>query len=131
MTRRLLLVRIALAGGLLVVVAPDAHACLCQAAGPATVRDRSDAVFAGRVLGFDPAVPDALGRLDERAVAGFAVDSVGTAGQQLERQPGKGLSTGGVTLPRALAELGLIDEYEFVVHPTFAGHGPTPFVGPS
>jgi dihydrofolate reductase len=28
-----------------------------------------------------------------------------------------------------LAELGLIDEYEFVVHPTVAGHGPTLFAG--
>jgi dihydrofolate reductase len=36
---------------------------------------------------------------------------------------------GGVTLPRALAELGLIDEYEFVVHPVLAGHGPTLFSG--
>ena len=39
------------------------------------------------------------------------------------------LATGGVTLPRALAELGLIDEYEFVVHPRVAGHGPTLFAG--
>jgi dihydrofolate reductase len=36
---------------------------------------------------------------------------------------------GGVTLPLALAELGLIDEYEFVVHPRIAGHGPTLFAG--
>jgi dihydrofolate reductase len=36
---------------------------------------------------------------------------------------------GGVTLPKALAELGLIDEYEFVVHPRVAGHGPTLFAG--
>jgi dihydrofolate reductase len=28
-----------------------------------------------------------------------------------------------------LAELGLIDEYEFVVHPRVAGHGPTLFAG--
>ena len=49
--------------------------------------------------------------------------------QQLKRQPGKGLFTGGVTLPLALAELGLIDEYEFVVHPRLAGHGPTLFAG--
>jgi dihydrofolate reductase len=34
-----------------------------------------------------------------------------------------------VTLPRALAELGLIDEYEFIVHPRLAGHGPTLFAG--
>lgn len=49
--------------------------------------------------------------------------------QQLKRMPGKGLLTGGVTLPFALAELGLIDEYEFVVHPRIAGHGPTLFAG--
>jgi len=49
--------------------------------------------------------------------------------QQLKQEPGKGLFTGGVTLPQALAELGLIDEYEFVVHPRIAGHGPTLFAG--
>jgi dihydrofolate reductase len=40
-----------------------------------------------------------------------------------------GLFVGGVTLPLALAELRLIDEYEFVVHPKVAGHGPTLFAG--
>ncbi len=49
--------------------------------------------------------------------------------QQLKREPGKGLFTGGVTLPLALADLGLIDEYEFVVQPILAGHGPTLFAG--
>ena len=49
--------------------------------------------------------------------------------QQLKQEPGKGLFTGGVTLPLALAELGLIDEYEFVVHPRIVGHGPTLFAG--
>jgi len=34
-----------------------------------------------------------------------------------------------VKLPLALTELGLIDEYEFVVHPRLAGHGPTLFAG--
>jgi len=48
---------------------------------------------------------------------------------QLRRQSGKGVFVGGVTLPLALAELGLIDEYEFVVHPRVAGHGPTLFAG--
>lgn len=37
--------------------------------------------------------------------------------------------TGGVTLPLALAELGLIDEYEFIVHPRLVGRGPTLFAG--
>ena len=49
--------------------------------------------------------------------------------QELKREPGKGLFVGGVTLPLALAELGLIDEYEFVVHPAIVGHGPTLFAG--
>jgi dihydrofolate reductase len=54
---------------------------------------------------------------------------LGKAVQRLKAQPGKGLYTGGVTLPLALAEQGLIDEYEFVVHPRVAGHGPTLFAG--
>lgn len=49
--------------------------------------------------------------------------------QRLKQEPGKGLMTGGVKLPLALAELGLIDEYEFVVHPRLVGHGPTLFAG--
>jgi dihydrofolate reductase len=54
---------------------------------------------------------------------------LGEAVRRLKAQPGKGLLTGGVTLPHALAELGLIDEYEFVVLPRLAGHGPTLFAG--
>lgn len=54
---------------------------------------------------------------------------LGEAVTKLKRQPGKGLLTGGVTLPFALAELGLIDEYELVVQPVVAGHGPTLFSG--
>jgi dihydrofolate reductase len=54
---------------------------------------------------------------------------LGKAVQQLKRESGKGLLVGGVKLPQALAELGLIDEYEFVVQPRLAGHGPTLFAG--
>ena len=54
---------------------------------------------------------------------------LGPAVQQLKAQPGEGLLVGGVTLPLALAGLGLIDEYEFVVQPTVAGHGPTLLAG--
>jgi dihydrofolate reductase len=54
---------------------------------------------------------------------------LGTAVEQLKRESGKGLLVGGVRLPLALAELGLIDEYEFVVQPRLAGHGPTLFAG--
>jgi len=52
-----------------------------------------------------------------------------TAVQQLKNESGKGMLVGGVKLPMALAELGLIDEYEFVVQPSLAGHGPTLFAG--
>jgi len=54
---------------------------------------------------------------------------LGTAVQQLKQESGKGLLVGGVKLPLALAELGLINEYEIVVHPRLAGHGPTLFTG--
>jgi dihydrofolate reductase len=54
---------------------------------------------------------------------------VGKAVRQLKQEPGNGLFVGGVKLPQALAELGLIDEYELVVHPRLVGHGPTLFAG--
>ena len=54
---------------------------------------------------------------------------LGEAVKQLKQQSVNGVFLGGVTLPLAIAELGLIDEYEFVVHPRLAGHGPTPFAG--
>ena len=49
--------------------------------------------------------------------------------RQLKQQSGRGLYVGGVTLPLALAELGLIDEYEFIVQPRIVGHGPALFAG--
>lgn len=49
---------------------------------------------------------------------------LGPAVERLKQEPGEGLWVGGVTLPLALADLGLIDEYEFVVQPVVAGHGP-------
>ena len=55
--------------------------------------------------------------------------NLGEAVLQLKRESGKGLFVGGVKLALALTELGLIDEYEFVVHPRLAGHGPTLFAG--
>ena len=72
-------------------------------------------------------VSSTLGRVDWNAE--LVRGDLGKAVQQLKQESGKGLFTGGVTLPMALAELGLIDEYEFVVHPRLAGHGPTLFAG--
>ncbi|MEX0782785.1 MAG: dihydrofolate reductase family protein [Dehalococcoidia bacterium] len=72
-------------------------------------------------------VSSTLGRVDWNAE--LLSGDLGTAVQRLKAEPGKGLFVGGVKLPLALAELGLIDEYEFVVHPRIAGHGPTLFAG--
>jgi len=54
---------------------------------------------------------------------------LGRAVQRLKHEPGETLLVGGVTLPLALADLGLIDEYEFLVQPVLAGHGPTLLAG--
>jgi dihydrofolate reductase len=54
---------------------------------------------------------------------------LGTAVRQLKEGSGNAILLGGVKLPLALANLGLIDEYEFVVHPRLAGHGPTLLAG--
>ena len=47
--------------------------------------------------------------------------------RQLKEQPGNGLFVGGAKLALALTDLGLIDEYQFVVHPVVVGHGPKLF----
>jgi dihydrofolate reductase len=72
-------------------------------------------------------VSSTLGRVDWNAE--LVSGELGEAVEQLKRESGKGLFVGGVKLPQALAELGLIDEYEFVVQPRLAGHGPTLFAG--
>jgi dihydrofolate reductase len=72
-------------------------------------------------------VSSTLDRVDW--IAELLRGGLGKAVEQLKREPGNGLFVGGVKLPLALAELALIDEYEFVVHPRLAGHGPTLFAG--
>ncbi|WP_136517694.1 dihydrofolate reductase family protein [Cellulomonas telluris] len=54
---------------------------------------------------------------------------LGDAVRRLKQEPGEGLFVGGVTLPRALADLGLVDEYVLLVQPVVAGHGPTLLAG--
>lgn len=72
-------------------------------------------------------VSSALSRVDWNAE--LLHGDLRSAVQALKQVPGKGLLVGGVKLPLALAQLGLIDEYEFVVHPRVAGHGPSLFSG--
>ena len=114
--------------------------------------NRADALLFGRVTyqmmesAFRPPAPgwaDPIGRTIDAAkkyVVSSTLERVDwnaelvrgdleKAVRQLKGEPGKGLLTGGVKLALALAELGLIDEYEFVVHPRLAGHGPALFAG--
>ena len=70
-------------------------------------------------------VSSTLGHVDWNAE--LVHGDLGTAVQRLKGEWGNGLFVGGVRLPLALTELGLIDEYEFVVHPRITGHGPRLF----
>ena len=72
-------------------------------------------------------VSTTLDRVDWNAdlVRGDLAEAV----RALKAQPGNVIATGGLTLPLALAERGLIDEYELVVHPRVAGRGPYLFAG--
>ena len=42
---------------------------------------------------------------------------------KLKQEQGKNIATGGVSIPSQLIELGLVDEYYFVVHPMVVGEG--------
>jgi dihydrofolate reductase len=72
-------------------------------------------------------VSNTLERVDWKAE--LLRGDLGQAVERLKQEPGRGLYVGGVMLPLTLTELGLIDEYEFVVHPRLVGHGPTLFAG--
>jgi dihydrofolate reductase len=61
--------------------------------------------------------------------AGLMHGDLEKAVQQLKRESGKGLLVGDLKLPMALVEPELIDEYEFLMQPGIAGHGPTLFAG--
>jgi dihydrofolate reductase len=73
-------------------------------------------------------VTDTLDRVDWSAEIIRGADLERTV-RALKQQSGTRLALGGVRLPLALAEMGLIDEYEIVVHPRIVGHGPTLFAG--
>jgi dihydrofolate reductase len=73
-------------------------------------------------------VSDTLDRVDWNADLDRGRDLFETV-KRLKQEPGAGISVGGLRLPLALAEAGLIDEYEFIVHARIAGHGPTLLAG--
>lgn len=76
----------------------------------------------------DPArkyvVSDTLDQVDWNAELIRGADLI-QAVERLKQEEGGPISLGGIKLPLSLAALGLIDEYEFVIHPCIAGHGPT------
>jgi dihydrofolate reductase len=72
-------------------------------------------------------VSNTLARVDWNAE--LLRGDLAAAVRQLKQEPGDGIFVGGVQLAQALTELGLIDEYEFIVHPRVAGLGPTLFSG--
>ncbi|MGV3661901.1 MAG: dihydrofolate reductase family protein [Prosthecobacter sp.] len=84
-----------------------------------------DAIHAMRKHVVSSTLPEAQVDWNAELVRGNLKEAV----LKLKQQPGKGILTGGVQLPLALAEMGLIDEYEFVVHPRLVGHGPRLFEG--
>lgn len=78
----------------------------------ARVFDSMDKVVFSRTL---ESVADHRSRL----VRGSPADEI----RRLKREEGKSILLGGVSLPTELMELGLIDEYFFVIHPVIAGEG--------
>src|SRR5262245_49077700 len=72
-------------------------------------------------------VSSTLSRVDWNAE--LVRGDLGKAVEEIKRQPGKGVGVAGAKLGLALTEMGLIDEYEIVVHPRIVGHGPTLFAG--
>ena len=42
---------------------------------------------------------------------------------KLKQEPGKNILVGGVDIAQQLIQLGLVDEYQFVIHPVIAGEG--------
>jgi dihydrofolate reductase len=94
-----------------------------EAAWPEAMKEFARTIDAAR----KHVVSGTLARADWNAelVRGDLAEAV----RRLKGEPGRGLLTGGVALPMALAQMGLIDEYEFVVHPRIAGRGPRIFEG--
>ena len=78
----------------------------------------------GKIIVFSRTLDKAEGK-NTRIVGTILPDEI----LKLKQEQGKSILTGGITIPTQLAELGLIDEYLFVVHPIVVGEGRRLFEG--
>jgi dihydrofolate reductase len=87
-------------------------------------QDKADYEFAQAFVAVDKIVVIS-GSLDKVEGKNTRIVRTNLEGEilKLKQEPGKNILTGGVTIPLQLAELGLIDEYHFVVHPIIIGEG--------
>src|SRR6202453_2023508 len=87
-------------------------------------KDFAEAFVSKKKVVFSRSLPSAEGD-DTRIVRTNLRDEV----LKLKQEPGKNILVGGVDIPSQLMELGLIDEYRFVVMPIIAGEGRRLFDG--
>ena len=82
------------------------------------MNDFADAFAASKIVVVSKSL-DTAERENTRIVRTNLEDEI----RKLKQEPGKDIATGGVSLPSQLIELGLVDEYRFVIHPMIAGAG--------
>jgi len=89
-------------------------------------RDFAEAFIAARKLIFSRSLPSGE-EGDTRIVRTNLRDEI----LREKQQPGKNILAGGVDIPSQLIELGLVDEFRFVIWPIIAGQGRRLFEGVS
>lgn len=82
------------------------------------INDFAEAFAASKIVVFSHSLDEAQGE-NTRIVRTNLKDEI----LKLKQQPGKDILTGGVSLPSQLIELGLVDEYRFVIQPLVVGEG--------
>lgn len=78
----------------------------------------ADAFTSKKIVVFSRSLEKAEGK-NTRIVRGKLQDEI----LKLKQEPGKDILLGGVAFPSQLIELGLVDEFRFVVQPIIAGEG--------
>lgn len=95
--------------------------------GPKAINDFAQAfVSVSNIIVFSRSLDKADGE-NTRIVRANLQDEI----LKLKQEPGKNILTGGVDIPSQLVELGLVDEYRFVIQPIIVGEGRRLFDGVS